>query len=285
MDYPAYQKYKFSLATKNRLVLENHKYHIVQRAPGDEPLFCEEADYVTFMKLMIWAIKKFEIILYAYALIPNHLHILCEIKQPNLSEAMQTLFRAYAMYFNKKYERIGHVFSGRFRSFVCLDDNYFYHVSRYIHLNPYRAGLASRPEDYVWTSLNAYLDPMRHSCVDPAPVLEMLDKDHLKASRLYREGIMAQAAVYDSLNAKKEHGFQRSVGRGCRRINGQAILERIRMLEQFGVSENEIMVQLNISRATYYRKLRELRNNDTGGSDRLVSISDESARAGNNDTK
>ncbi len=128
------------LTVRQRIIFEGAIYHITQRAPGTERIFLEESDYLYFLKILKDITQEFHVKLFSFALLTNHLHLLLQITQKNLSSAMKNLFERYAMYFNEKYQRKGHVFCGRFRASLCNDDAYFLAISVYIHLNPCRAG-------------------------------------------------------------------------------------------------------------------------------------------------
>jgi hypothetical protein len=87
----------------------------------------------------------------------NHFHLLLETPQGNLSEIMQHINGAYTTYFNVKRKRVGHLFQGRFKAILVEADEYAAELSRYIHLNPVRAGMAVKPEEYPWSSYHAYI--------------------------------------------------------------------------------------------------------------------------------
>jgi len=87
----------------------------------------------------------------------NHYHLLVETPEPNLSKAIQWLNVSYATYLNKKRRRPGHLFQGRFKSILVQGDEYLQYVSRYIHLNPVRAGIVRKPDDYLWSSYCAFI--------------------------------------------------------------------------------------------------------------------------------
>ena len=161
--------------------------HITQRAPGKEKIFHEEEDYLT----MLWLLKdialRFEVNFHAFCLLPNHVHFLLQTTQDNLSQAMHSVFFRYGMRYNRKYERRGHVFGGSYRQAVCLDDSYFLTASVYIHLNPFRAGLVDRAEDYSWSSCSLYCSPIPspQSFVSPDRILSLIDSDHDLARKRY----------------------------------------------------------------------------------------------------
>ena len=175
------------LAFRKRIIFKNAIYHIVQRAPGREQLFLEEADDLYFLKLLKTSSTKFGLKIFAFALMPNHVHLLLQITEENLSKAMKHIFERYAAYYNKKYQRKGHVFYGRFWSSLCSDDEYFLSASVYIHLNPLKAGLCQQFCDYRWTSVHLYLNSPKESFVTCDPLLSLLDSDVAQARRLYVE--------------------------------------------------------------------------------------------------
>ena len=95
--------------------------------------------------------------IHAYCLMSNHFHLLLETPQGNLSEIMQHINGAYTTYFNVKRKRVGHLFQGRFKAILVEADEYAAELSRYIHLNPIRAGMVSKPEEHPWSSYHAYV--------------------------------------------------------------------------------------------------------------------------------
>jgi len=162
--------------------------HITQRASGAEKLFHEEDDFLEMLARLKKISQNYEIELISFVLMPNHVHLLLEQNEANLHEAMRELFSRYARRHNKKYERKGHLFGGRYRQAVCLDEAYFIAVSLYIHLNPVRAGLVLHPSDYRWSSCRLFLDSeVGDSFVSPHRILELLSDDSLKARDIYRE--------------------------------------------------------------------------------------------------
>jgi len=97
--------------------------HITQRAAGKEPLFLEDNDYLFMMGLLKEIAQNYSLSIYAFCLMPNHVHILLSPREENLFDAMRDLFSRYAMRFNKKYERKGHLFGGPYRQALCFDDS------------------------------------------------------------------------------------------------------------------------------------------------------------------
>lgn len=151
--------------------------HVTQRAAGKEPLFVEDSDYLFMLGLLKEVAETRSLRMYAFCLMPNHIHLLFSTANANLYDAMRELFSRYAMRFNRKYEREGHLVGGPYRQAVCLDDSYLLAASLYIHLNPVKAGLAPDPTKYRWSSCRLYCyEYVKESFVDPHFVLNLLPK-------------------------------------------------------------------------------------------------------------
>ncbi|MFH1900887.1 MAG: transposase [Candidatus Omnitrophota bacterium] len=160
--------------------------HITQRAAGKEPLFVEEGDYLFMLYLTKEIKKEFSFEVFCHCLMPNHLHLLIRLSEDNLSKAMKQLYGEYARFFNKKYERKGHVFGGAFRQALCFDENYLLAASLYIHLNPVRANLSKDPAKYRWSSCKLYVEPFEgETFVDYKFILEILGNDFEQGRKSY----------------------------------------------------------------------------------------------------
>ncbi|MFH1038925.1 MAG: transposase [PVC group bacterium] len=160
--------------------------HITQRAAGKGLLFVEDADYLYMLKLLKELKEDYDLTFLAFCLLQNHVHILIKQLQENLSESMHNLFTRYAIYFNNKYNRIGHLFCGPFRQAACFDDYYLLAASIYIHMNPVRAGIVRHYSSYRWSSWQLYCQPRQpDSFVDYNFILRMLNEDITRAKNKY----------------------------------------------------------------------------------------------------
>lgn len=161
--------------------------HITQHAAGRDPMFLEDADHLYYLGLLKEVSSEHKVKILAFCNMSNHAHILLQQQVPNLSRFSKILFHRYAVYFNRKYSRRGHLFSSSFRQVACLNDNYLLSVSIYIHLNPVRAGLAGSIPEYRWSSWQLYFreDPPE-SFIDSSFVLGVLGKDRRTQVSLYQ---------------------------------------------------------------------------------------------------
>ena len=131
-------------------------YHITIRGIDKQNIFFDDNDRFKFMDIIKDTKEKFNYDIYSYCLMDNHIHFVIYDKEQKISKIMQSIEISYAFYFNKKYERIGHLFQNRFFSKEVEDREYLKMVCRYIHQNPLKAGIA-KTEQYKWSSYQAYI--------------------------------------------------------------------------------------------------------------------------------
>lgn len=146
-------------------------YYATVRASNNELLFRDDSDYEYFLEILKTRKEKYNFKLYAYCLLPKHYHLLIEPSQTeSLSKIMQAINTSYSLYFNKKYNRFGHLISGRFRCRGFNKDGRLLHQSIYLHLNPVRLGLAQKSEDYKWSSYAEYIGANNQGIGDTLPI-------------------------------------------------------------------------------------------------------------------
>ena len=133
-------------------------YHVLSRGNERKEIFRDEKDHLRFLDTLGKMVERFKLEVHAYVLMENHFHLLVHTKEANLSRAIQWLGVSYSVWFNRKYQRSGHLFQGRFKSFLIENDRYFTTMCLYIHGNPLRARIVKRLSDYRWSSYQAYAD-------------------------------------------------------------------------------------------------------------------------------
>lgn len=132
-------------------------YHIVIRGADRQLMFEEHADYIKYLNYLEYYKNECDFDIYAYCLMSNHVHILMRINSTALSKIFQRIGTSYASWFNMKYNRTGYLQQGRYYSEPVESQEYLLTVARYIHQNPFNAGLEAFPgESYNWSSLSAY---------------------------------------------------------------------------------------------------------------------------------
>jgi REP element-mobilizing transposase RayT len=145
------------MARPLRVEYEGAVYHVTARGNERRKIFFTEVDYTKFVKYLTESKKKFNINIHCYVLMSNHYHLIIETPEANLSKAMHYINSSYTTYINVNKKRSGHLFQGRYKSIIIDADNYLLELSRYIHLNPVRAGMVQKPADYQYSSYSAFI--------------------------------------------------------------------------------------------------------------------------------
>ena len=133
-------------------------YHIINRGVEQRVIFKEKEDYDFFIEQFSFFSKNFNITIHNYCLMNNHYHLLIETRDENLSKFMRQLNGIYAIYFNKKYKRSGHLWQGRFKSWYVTDEAYLYTLILYIEQNPLKAKIVKNITDYPYSSCHYFLE-------------------------------------------------------------------------------------------------------------------------------
>jgi putative transposase len=162
------------MARRPRLFAPGVLYHVIARGNHQQPTFLNDRDYEAYLERVARYRERYGVTLYAYCLMPNHIHLLLQTSDAPLAKFMQGLQQSYTQRFNRVHGAVGHLFQGRYRAIICETDEYLITLVRYIHLNPVRAGLVDHPELYVYSGHRVYLNGDGTELIDPGPVLRML---------------------------------------------------------------------------------------------------------------
>lgn len=177
------------MAGKPRIHFLGALYHVITRGNRRQGIFLDEKDSQRFLAYLSDCKSRFPFRLYAYALMKNHLHLLIEVEEIPLGRIMQSILFGYTRYFNRRYGEVGHLFQGRYKAILCDKDAYLLELVRYIHLNPVRAKIVKRPEEYVWTGHLSYLGKRGEDLIDEGFVLRQMSDHRAIARRRYRQFI------------------------------------------------------------------------------------------------
>jgi putative transposase len=150
-------------------------HHIYNHAVAGSVVASDAVDFEHTLSLLEHVASQFELQCHAWCFLPNHFHLLATSKLGNLSKAMHWLGMCTAQAYNRRYERPGHLFRGRFRSKLVEDDEYLLELCRYLPRNPVRAGLCSTPEEWPWSSYSSTVtDGKSPWFLDPAAFVDLL---------------------------------------------------------------------------------------------------------------
>ena len=139
-------------------------YHVTSRGNEQKDVFKSQKDRERFLSYVESAVVRYGAVVHTWCLMSNHYHLLLETPSGNLSQIMRHINGAYTTYFNVKRKRAGHLFQGRYQAILVEADAYAVELSRYMHLNPVRAGMVAKPEHYQWSSYRSYIG----QCTTPA---------------------------------------------------------------------------------------------------------------------
>ncbi|HKS21699.1 MAG TPA: transposase [Thermoanaerobaculia bacterium] len=143
------------MARPLRLEYPGAWWHVLSRGVDREDIFLSDKDRRRFLRLLAVAIPHFRWRLHAYVLMSNHYHLLIETIEPTLSRGMKKIGGDYAIWFNKRHRRVGHLFQARFRAHLIDSDEYLLTVARYVVLNPVRAHIVDDALQWPWSSARA----------------------------------------------------------------------------------------------------------------------------------
>jgi REP element-mobilizing transposase RayT len=174
------------MARPLRIAYEGAFYHITSRGNERGKIFFTQTDYDKFKDYLKEAQEKYGSILHSYILMTNHYHLIIETPHANLSEIMHYINSSYTTYINKKKGRSGHLFQGRYKAILVDKDTYLLELSRYLHLNPVRAKIVTKPEEYPHSSYRSYIVKNKEDIVHRDLILGMISQNNQRAYKQYQ---------------------------------------------------------------------------------------------------
>ncbi len=180
-----------------RIEFDGAIYHVMARGNARQDIAHDDDDRRRLLGDLAKAVDRCGWELLAFVAMSNHLHLLLKTPRPNLARGMQTFLSAYAQWCARHRRRPGHLFQGRYKAEMIEDESYYWTVSRYIHLNPVRAGLVDHPGRWEWSSYRGYADPgARHPWLAHDALLAAWRGEHggADAAAAYRRYVEAGVA-------------------------------------------------------------------------------------------
>ena len=168
-------------------------YHVTMRGNHRRRIFFREADFRLLESLLAEIVVDHGLAVHAYCWMPNHFHLAVQVSQQPLARPMQRLASRFARRIQARFDTTGHLFERRYHAVIVDSERYLLALVRYIHLNPVRAAIVARPEEYPWSSHTAYLAGSGPEWLITAAVRGRLGQDEASAQRAYRTLMEAEA--------------------------------------------------------------------------------------------
>ncbi len=212
-------------------------YHITSRGNARERIYVEDEDYGGFLDCLCLVVKRFNWILHAHCLMSNHYHLLIETPEGNLSRGMRQLNGIYTQQFNRRHNRVGHVLQGRYKAILVDKDNYLLELCRYIVLNPVRAGMASGPREWQWSSYKSTAGYSKgFPCLTKDWILSQFGRERAESEIRYREFVRAGVKAetpWKEVKGQLYLGDERFIDRIKKLIRGKEILKEIPRIQRY----------------------------------------------------
>ncbi len=188
------------MARPLRIVYPGAFYHVTSRGNEKKAIFKSNGDRSKFLEYLQSANDRYNAVIHVYCLMENHYHLLLETPSGNLPQIMRHINGAYTTYFNIKRDRNGHLFQGRYQAILVEQDVYAKELSRYIHLNPVRAGVVGSPEAYPWSSYLFYIGAQKPPAwLHRDFILGYFGENRIVAQKKYKDFVKALAGkAYES---------------------------------------------------------------------------------------
>jgi putative transposase len=171
-------------------------WHVTARGNRKEDIVLDDHDRQDWLAQLATTIETFQWRVYAWVLMTNHYHLLLETPEPNLSRGMQRLNGVYSQRFNSRHERVGHLYQGRYKAILVERESHLLELTRYIVLNPVRAGMVGSAEEYPWSSYLQTLGRVRGvDWLDVEGTLRRLGEDIRGARQRFRAFVAEAAAA------------------------------------------------------------------------------------------
>ena len=248
--------------TTARKRCESGIYPIIIRGVNRQDVFYDDEDFKRFLNIMEQMKSQKEYLVFGYCLMGNHVHLLIQERIDFISRLMSRIGTSYAWWYNRKYERSGHLFQGRYASECVENETYLRTVFRYIHNNPVKAGLVKDPEEYRWSSIHAYYGTteLPPGLTEPDFILDIIDPNRAKALQSLREFMKCEnedECLDDTVKKRKSDGEVKNeiealmngeqIGKfkGIEKGQRREVLQKIKASD--GVSQRQIARVIGLS--------------------------------------
>ncbi len=229
------------MARPLRLEYPGAIYHLTSRGDRRELIFEDDTDRLQWIEILSRACERYNWQVYAYCLMDNHYHILLETVDGKLCKGMRHLNGVYTQYYNRQHNRVGHVFQGRYKSIIVEKDAYLLELSRYVVLNPIRAGMVKKIEKWQWSSYRATIgDAVKPHWLQTDWLLSQFGRQRKRSRQRYIDFVRAGTGlppIWENLQKQVFLGGQAFVEKHQQKINEMASLDDIPVFQKRAVAK------------------------------------------------
>jgi putative transposase len=248
-----------------RLSFENAVYHITARGNRREHIFYNDEDRNIFLEKINETCLKYSFVCFSYCLMDNHYHLFLKTLLPNISDGMHYLNTSYTNWFKARHKIVGVLFQGRYKSLLVDENSYGIHLSAYIHLNPYRAGIVKDLREYLWSSYPYYVDGEKTSVkLDTSLILKQFDNDPETARRKYEAYVIENRMMDNPLKESYKgialggKAFIQSIKERVEKIGNKREVPDTKAITAHTAEEviQKVMTEFSIGREEIFNKNR-----------------------------
>lgn len=192
-----------------RIRYEGAFYHITARGNERKRVFFAKSDYDKFKEYLREAQDRYGYLLHCYMLMSNHYHLILDTPNSDISKIMHYINGSYTNYINRRRKRSGHLFQGRYKAVLVDVDSYLLELSRYVHLNPVRARMVKKPEDYTYSSYRSYVSKKKEDIVHTDLILGMISNSGKFPQKMYRDFV--EKSIDDGLEDPLKKSYAGSI--------------------------------------------------------------------------
>ena len=230
------------MARKARVYCPGAFYHVILRGNSGQTIFFDDRDRMRFYLLLQEGVERFGHRIHAFCLMTNHVHLATQVADISLSRILQNLCFRYTRWVNWRQGKTGHLFQGRYKAVLIDADTYLQELTRYIHLNPVRAGVVREPEKYPWSGHRAYLGLETIPWLTTDWVLSQFSKRLSVARRAYMR------FVQEGKGGGRQEEYYRGSDADSRILGDDTFIERVldekQMRQRHRASLDKIMVEV-----------------------------------------
>jgi putative transposase len=209
------------MARRQRIHKAYSTYHVMLRGNNGQKIYVNKNDFSKLSLLIQEGTERYGHDVLAFCFMENHIHLVVRVKDTSLSKIMQNIAFRYARFMNKNYQKIGHLFQGRFKSILVDDTNYLLELVRYVHLNPVRARMVENPEEYFWSGHRSYIGKDGFLWVSKERVLGRFK------NKKHSEEIEYEKFIYRGIGQELEIDFNNGNQKGLDVLGTDCFTERL----------------------------------------------------------